>query len=331
MKEHKKINVDMRVLFFKIFGGCRRLEDFLFEKLVGFFSLIGFRKIPAVCNLSSAIHKARGIFFDSLYEKLKPKGIVLLYNVQGNKMYVNTEDKSMVPYLLLNRVWEKYKTELFKKIVTQGMTVVDVGAGIGYYTLIAAKLVGKTGVVYAFEPEPCNYELLSKNIELNEFTNIVSIKKAISDKKGKANLYFEKQRIVNPSLSRENVLAASKHKVKVGFREVKTISLDEFFEKTVGSNKVDVIKVDSEGAEGLMVDGAEEILKSNNLKMFIEFWPEGLEKLGTEPLRILQKLKEYGFKAKVINETDQSAVPIEIIEFYIKMKPGQGFDLLLEK
>lgn len=323
----------MRVIFLKIFGGCRRVENFIFEKLVSFFSLIGFRKIPAVCTLSNAIHKARGIFFDSLYKNLKPKGIVLLNNVQGNKMYVNTEDKSMVPYLLLDRVWEKYKTELFKKIITQGMTVVDVGAGIGYYTLIAAKLVGKTGIVYAFEPEPCNYELLSKNIELNGFTNIVSIKKAISDKKGRANLYFEKERIVNPSLSRKNVLTASKHKVlkKGGFVEVETISIDEFFQKTVGNNKVDVIKVDSEGAEGLMVDGAEEILKSNNLKMFIEFWPDGLAKLGTDPLRMLQKLKEYGFKAKVINEADQSAVPIEIIEFYRKMTPGQGFDLLLEK
>jgi len=317
----------MKVSFLeKILGGFRRIESFLFRRLSG----KGLGRIPGVCTLV----RLGGLFPLLIYEKLKPKGIILINNVQRNKMYVNAEDKSMVPYLLLDCVWEKYKTELFKKTITQGMTVVDIGAGIGYYTLIAARLVGETGVVYAFEPEPCNYELLSKNIELNGFTNVVSIKKAVSDKKGKSKLYFEKERIVNPSLSKENVLSASKHKVieKGGFIEVETISLDEFFEKTVGNNKVNVIKVDTEGAEGLMVDGAEEILKSNNnLKMFIEFWPDGLAKLGTNPLRMLQKLKEYGFKTKLINETVQSADPIDIIEFYRKMTPGQGFDLLLEK
>jgi FkbM family methyltransferase len=268
-----------------------------------------------------------------IFEKLKPKGTVLINNVQGNKMYVNTEDKSMVPQLLLDRVWEKYKTELFKKIITKGMVVVDVGAGIGYYSLIAAKLVGRNGIVYAFEPEPNSYELLCKNIEVNGYTNVIPIQKAVSDKKGKAKLYFEKERIVNPSFCKENVLAASKHKVleKGRFVEIDTIKLDEFFEKTVRNNKVDVIKVDTEGAEGLVVDGGEEILKSNNLKMFIEFWPDGLAKLGTDPLRMVHKLKEYGFKAKLINETDQSADQIEIVEFYRKMTPGQGFDLLLEK
>lgn len=192
----------MRTFFLKIFGTFKRLEYFLFKKLVDFFSLLGFRRIPGIKTLSNDIYRMRDIFLGLLYEKLKPKGIdsiVLIDNVQGNKMYVNTEDKSIVPYLLLDHVWEKYKTELFKKIITQGMTVVDIGASIGYYTLIAAKLVGKTGVVYAFEPEPCNYELLIKNIELNGFTNIVPIKKAVSNRHGKAKLYFEKDWRGSPS------------------------------------------------------------------------------------------------------------------------------------
>ena len=58
------------------------------------------------------------------------------------------------------------------------MVVVDIGSNIGYYTLIAAKILGSSGKVYAFEPEPNNYELLLKNIEVNGYTNIVPVQKA---------------------------------------------------------------------------------------------------------------------------------------------------------
>jgi FkbM family methyltransferase len=81
---------------------------------------------------------------------------------------------------------------LFKGIVKEGMVVVDIGANIGYYTLIAAKLVGKSGIVYVFEPMPSNYECLCKNIEVNGYTNVVLIQKAVSNKYGIAKVWFEK-------------------------------------------------------------------------------------------------------------------------------------------
>ncbi|GAI28792.1 unnamed protein product, partial [marine sediment metagenome] len=121
--------------------------------------------------------------------------------------------------------------------------------------------------------------------------------------------------MLNPSFSKDNVLAASKHKTleKGSFVEVQTITLDDFFENKIKNNKVDVIKVDAEGAEGLAMDGSEKILKSNNLTVFIEFWPDGLRNLGTDPLELLHKLQKYGFKTKLINERKQSLEPIEVI------------------
>jgi len=86
---------------------------FFFKKLIGFFSLLGFRRIAWIRTLSNDIQGMRKYISDLLYEKLKPRGInsiVLINDVQGNKIYGNTEDKSIVPYLLLDRVWEKYKT-----------------------------------------------------------------------------------------------------------------------------------------------------------------------------------------------------------------------------
>jgi len=99
----------------------------------------------------------------------------------------------------------------------------------------------------------------------------------------------------------------------------------------VGNSKIDVIKVDTEGAEGLMVDGSERILRNNNLKMVLEFWPDGLRNMGSDPIKLLQKLQEYGFKTKLVNEVKMSLTQIESIEFYNSMIPGQGVDLLFEK
>ena len=119
-----------------------------------------FRKFPLVTKT-----------FNFLYQLVGPRGIVLA-EVQGNKMFMDAKASGLV----LTGYWEKYETELFKKVVKEGMTVVDIGAHIGYYTLIAANLAGKKGKVYAFEPEAENYSLLVKNIKVNGYQNIVTAK-----------------------------------------------------------------------------------------------------------------------------------------------------------
>ena len=267
-----------------------RLMFWLFKKLRDFISVTGLGKvvgrIPWIRTLDWL-----------MYYKLKPEGIVLI-QVQGSKMYVNAAEGGIVPMLLKDGVMEKYETELFKKMVKEGMVVVDIGANIGYYSLIGAKLVGKNGIVYAFEPEPSNYELLCKNAEVNGYANVVPVQKAVSNQRGVAKLWVNKACLVVSSFSENNVLAFSKGNVleKDSFVEVETITLDGFFEDTVKNNRVDIIKIDTQGAEGLIVDGAEKILKSNNLKIVTEFWPDGLKNVGTDPLKLLYKLQEHEFK-----------------------------------
>ncbi len=319
-------------MIFSLFKIFRRLENLLFRRLENFFSGKGFGRIPGLSTLCGL----RNSLYFIIYDKLRPKELVLI-NVQGNKMYINTDDRGIAPMLLMDGVMEKYETELVRKMVKEGMVVVDIGANIGYYTLIAAKLVGKSGIVYAFEPEPTAYELLCKNIVVNGYTNVVPIQEAVSNKHGKIKFWVDKAGIAISSIAKDNVLAFSKVPVdkvseKPRFIEMETITLDEFLKDL--SDKVDFIKIDTQGAEGLIIDGAERVLRDNNLKITMEFWPDGLRNLGTDPLELLCKLQKYGFKIKLINEREQALEPIEPLEFCraISKKSGhQEFNLLLEK
>ncbi|MHA1381251.1 MAG: FkbM family methyltransferase [Candidatus Helarchaeota archaeon] len=263
-----------------------------------------------------------------IYKTVKPKGIILI-DVQGNKMYVDCRDKGVTPFLLTKGVYEKYETVLFKKLIKPGMVVIDIGANIGYYSLIAAKLVGSKSKVYAFEPEPRNYRLLVKNIKINSYNNIIPIQKAASNKQGKTKLFTDKGNLGNPSFSEDNISE------KEGFVNVKTITLDEFFENLVIDNNIIFIKIDAQGAEGLILEGAERLLKNNNLIIIMEFWPYGLKNLGTNPTKLLNKLYEYGFKIKHIDEQNQCLKYIEIeklIEICQNAKQGKAsVNILLKK
>ena len=103
---------------------------------------------------------------------LKPDWV----EIEGEKMYLDDVDSLC---LSINGIHEKIITNLIKKEIHSGDVVLDIGAHIGYYTLQFANLVGSTGKVYAFEPEPKNFELLKKNVQINKHDNVVLIQKKI--------------------------------------------------------------------------------------------------------------------------------------------------------
>jgi FkbM family methyltransferase len=296
----------------------------LYKRLGGFLSRMGLGRIPGARRL-----------YNLLYNKfIKPRGLVLL-NIQGNKMYVDPGSESIDAVLLMHGVHEKYETALFKKMVQDGMVVVDIGANIGYYTLIAAKLVGNKGIVYAFEPEPSSYKLLCKNIAINSYTNVVPIEKAVSRTNGKAKLYVCAATTAMSSFGKDNVLIHSKN---VDCLEVETITLDDFFKRTIGDDRIDFMKIDVEGAEELVVDGAERVLRNNRLKILMEFMPDQLRKVEAGPLELLYKLQNYGFAIKLLNDRKQVLEPVEnteefcrTVELWRKAEPSEVFNLLLEK
>jgi FkbM family methyltransferase len=284
----------------------------LFGKLMKFLAGRGLEKLPLTVPI-----------YNFIYRTIRPQGIILL-NIQGNKMYANSNDEVITPSLLMRGYWERGETNLFKKLLKPGMIVVDIGANIGYYTLIAAKIVGNKGKIYAFEPEPNNFKLLVKNIGMNGCKNVIPVQKAVLNKTGKMKFFTDKTNLGAGSFSKSTT---SKEK---SFIEVKTTNLDEFLH----GNKIDLIKIDAEGAEGLIFDGAKKLLDKRNFKIIMEFWPYGLKNIGTDPLELLNKMQKYGFKIRLVDR-DGKLKNIEIKKI-IKMceEDGNGkghVSLVLEK
>jgi len=266
------------------------------------------QKVPEVFA-ESGLGKIPGVLagYNRLYRFLWPYKTIL--DVQGSKMYLNTHDKSPTmrktfQAYALNRVHEEYTTELFKKVIKKGDIVVDLGANIGYFTLLAARLVGKKGRVYSFEPEPRNYHYLLKNIELNNYDNIIAINKAVSEKSAKVKLYICPYDSGHHTIKQYKGIEEYRPDFidnKKDFVEVETVVLDDFFKKEI-KQPIDVIKMDVEGAEMLALSGMDSLIKeSKNLKIFVEFFPLLIREMGNSPEEFIRRLLEdYHFSIFVI-------------------------------
>jgi FkbM family methyltransferase len=226
--------------------------------------------------------------YDYLFHFLKPKSVM----VQGHRMWLDDQDTLE---LATHEVYEPFETALFKREIKPGQTVLDIGANIGYYTLIAAKLAGPKGKVYAFEPDPDNFALLKKNVETNGYNNVVLVNKAVSDKTKTAQLFLNKtnkgdHRLYDSKDGRPSI-------------SVQTIKLDDFFKKL--DKKIHFIKMDIQGSEASALSGMRNLIRRNSsLKLVTEFSPGSLKLNGQNPQKYLKTLNRCGFKLKEIAEKD---------------------------
>jgi len=202
---------------------------------------------------------------------------------------------------------------LVKKEIKNGDVVLDLGAHIGYYTLIFAKLVGDEGRVIAFEPDPSNFALLKKNVEINGFKNVELVNKAVSNQTGPARLY----------LSKHSAVAHRIYDVNDGCKsiEIEAIRLDEYFINYKG--RVDFIKMDIQGAEGAAIQGMKGLLKNNDLKLVMEYSQKRAVHFGMSSQEYIKLLGEYGFKIFDIDEKERkielfSPEPVIVINSSLK-------------
>jgi len=148
-------------------------------------------------------------------------------------------------------------------VMQKGETFVDVGANVGYYSLKIAKEYSSKGVgIVAIEAHPGNYKALSKNIELNDFKCITAINKAVSDHKGIVTLY---ERVDSKNRIRSEFYSLSNSFIhESNFVRLEGVSLEiesDTLDNILDGRRVDVMKIDIEGAEVSALEGASSVLK----------------------------------------------------------------------
>jgi len=264
-----------------------------------------------------------------LFQLLWPSKSII--EIQGSKMHVDPKGlpksyiKTFQAYILSSS-WEELTTEMFKKVVKEGDTVLDLGANLGYFTLLAARLVGEKGRVYAFEPEPTNYSLLLKNIELNGYSNVVAVQKAVSDVKGKVKFFLDSR-----DTGAHTIYQSGDRKKYI---EIEAVTLDDFLKDE--NHRVNVIKMDIEGAELAALSGMQQIIReSDNLKIFAEFHLPAIASSGISPQEFISRLMEdYHFSILAIGDYARDKKYSEINDADELMNLCQGSktaNLFLEK
>ena len=211
-----------------------------------------------------------------------------VFEIQGFKMKIGKATR----YLLLAEDYEPSTTKLINKEVKNGMRVFDLGANIGWFTLVFSKLVGDSGIVYSFEPDPYYFHILKENIKLNKLKNVLIFQLAASNKLGMSSFNLNKTfgtYVLNSNTISENS------------QNVKTTTIDKFCQEH--NTKIDFIKMDVEGSEPKTLEGMKKVIAANpNLRIISEFHPDAITDVGSSPENYLRNIEQAGFRIHKISE-----------------------------
>ncbi|MFQ5748503.1 MAG: FkbM family methyltransferase [Planctomycetota bacterium] len=203
-------------------------------------------------------------------------------------------DEVITPVLVHEGRWEPQETRVLLDTLQPCMTFVDVGANLGYYSVLASRRVGPQGKVLALEPAPRTHRLLTWNLADNGCRNAEAHQVALADREGgRRELVLSK---TNPG---DHHLAGPAGGSPAGTRTVSVplITLD----RILAGRRVDVLKLDTQGAEAGIFRGMRATLAANpGLVVVTEFWPHGLRRAGSDPWAFLGEIRQAGFGLELI-------------------------------
>ncbi|GAB6462435.1 hypothetical protein bcgnr5371_19560 [Bacillus cereus] len=241
--------------------------------------------------------------------------VKLAYN---GTLSISSDDLSLMPSLVTSGSIEVPLTKFFINQIKPGQTIIDIGTNVGYFTILAAMLVGNEGKIFGFEANPTVYEFLKDNISMNWLTKQTTLyNKAVYSKNTNLNFHsshkFHGDSSIHMRAEDENV---SDFYTTIS---VEAIALDDQFSNL---NQIDLIKIDIEGGEYQAFLGMMNLIKQKKIKQIIFEWNKKM--LGDEHIKFISLLNElhekYSGSFYILdqdgNPTPTTVDTITSIEFY---------------
>jgi FkbM family methyltransferase len=223
-----------------------------------------------------------------LLNLLCPRDSARQFDVFGFSMALDLRE-SIQRDVFLER-YELKETALVRRVLQPGMTIIDVGANVGYYTALASSIVGAHGTVLAFEPSPYAYSRLMEWIHRNGVRQATAFNIGLGGYDGTLDLYVPPESYGNhdPSVVE---YCSRMDRINVPLRRLESV-LDE-----LNCRRVDFMKVDVEGYEPNVFRGCEEFLRAGNVRYLLcEFNDVLLKMAGSSASELERYLRELGFR-----------------------------------
>lgn len=269
-------------------------------RIVRFIKSIGI--VASTCGYNKAIRRAMFIIVHRLFTNDKERCIAVK---SGYKMWLLPNDTGISSELKVFKVHEPLTTKMLFNYIQSGWIVIDVGSNIGYYALLESRLVGKKGKVIAIEPVPQNFEFLVRNVELNQAANIFCLNYAISNKIGHIKMivpsYSNWCKIFTGQI--DELLKNEKYRMI----EVPVITIDKLV-RSLKLRTVDLIRIDVEGHEKAVIEGAKNTIKRHHPDVLVEIHTKYLGKKGTKDFLDFLKNEGYHIEWGIIRDLDFQGV-----------------------
>src|SRR2546428_2363559 len=235
--------------------------------------------------------------------------------IHGFEIFLNPHAEYISPLIAVAGIWELATTDLFIELLRKGGRVVDVGANVGWFTLLAASRVGQDGTVLSFEPAPANFSLLAKSVERNKFRNVRLFNEIVSDIDGTRTLYLARR-------AQETGLHSIVRSHGGEELAISSVRLDTMA-RSLGNHRIDVLKVDVEGAEPEVLLGAEGLISQRKIRNMVlewnpEVWPRN-RRLLDELLSLYEFYRIRRLSPFVLQKLKDGSFPSSQANIYLKL------------
>ncbi len=237
------------------------------------------------------LRDGKAYFYKSLNRRLAPaERYVTVKLDKGFRMKLDLADEEQRKIYFYGHYHERYEARMVLGLLDRDEVFWDIGANIGYFSLVAATALNNSGQILAFEPGRLAYERLLDNISLNPFTNIKTFQLAVAATEGEAVLYL------SGDIADSSASLYHSGKGQPDRQVCKTISLDKFMVEQ-GLRPPDFLKIDVEGAELAVLRGAENLIASSSPLLLIEMEEKNLRAAGASKAAIQELLGGHGYRA----------------------------------